>query len=304
MADGPVVVLMGEQHPSASHKALQQAVLGKLKDENSTVAYGVERPHDFLEWFISEGFGFKIPPELRGRVSDADKDGRRLIETFLIAAWPADVPVSERSVLAFCRDKGISMRANDTADADLFLDQNDPTTRALIVQYAPERLGTPIHSRDDALGIELRNRMIVERALAHMKDTGAQIYIQQCGKAHVFGNNMTGDEFESSLSAMFANAGVNVLSVFPAGAGWGFETIPAQAKEQLHQGLVIEGLSEREFHHDSPPGEEEAFLRDIGRHSGTDIHVAQDERPDEMAKTQERVREQIPAWIAEAGRAP
>lgn len=303
IADGPVVVLMGEQHPSASHKALQQAVLGKLRDETS-VAYGVERPHDFLEWFVSEGFGFKIPPDLRGRISDADRNSCRLIAAFLAAAWPADVPVSERSVLAFCREKGISVRANDAADADLFLDQDDPATRALIEQYAPERLGTLIHSRDEALGVELRNRMIVERALAHMKESGAKVYVQQCGKGHIFGNNMTGDEFAGSLSAMFAKTGVNVLSVFPAGSGWGFETIPAQAKEQLHQGLIIEGLSEREFHHDSPPGEEEAFLREIGRHSGLDIHIAQDEAPEEAARMQDRIRREIPAWISEVGPAP
>ena len=175
--------------------------------------------------------------------------------------------------------------------------RDETATRALIAKHAPDRLETPIQTYDDPLGVALRNRMIVARALAHMKEAGAGIYIQQCGRGHMFGNAPEGKEFQDSLAALFAAAGVDVLTVFPTGPGYGREMIPEEGKGMLQQGLVIEGLSHARFSFHSSPGAEADFLERLNQHSRGEIGIADDDG-NLRAELTSWLKSEIPSWIA------
>lgn len=298
----PLVVLMGEGHEEPASKILQQIVMARLLADKAAapkIAYGIEKPHDYLEWILKRAFSISVDDSTRGKISAADRDGQHLLPVFHAAIMPPESPVTTRNIMDFCWNSEISVRANDAVGGQ-HLNQSDPQTRAAVERYAPDRLDTPIPSYEEPLGVEIRNRIIADNMIAHAKDSGADVYFQSTGRGHIFGHGPQGKEFRHSLSAILNEGDVDVLPVFIASDSCGVETIPAEATGMVNKSIVIYGISKATFNLGSPPGAEAAFLEEINRHSGGEIGLS--ENSDEFrSQVFSWVKSEIPAWLAELG---
>lgn len=213
-----LVILLSETHTKTFHVALQQAVIGAhinalQKDATRNFAYGYELPHDYLS-------------------------GEKLIRSFLSIYHGTQAEKQTKRLFRFCLKNGVSIQFNDLSDVDgLTLNQRDQFTRDLVEKYEPDYLGKRIcrvsKYEDFSLGLKLSNLAMVERATAHMEDSDAQIYLQNCGRGHALGDEQEQHFYEDSLASAFREAGFEVLTVFPS-EGQLIDDIPEEAFEYEH----------------------------------------------------------------------
>jgi hypothetical protein len=295
---GPVVVLLGEDHRMPTHVALPQALMTRLMGGASplSLACGMEYPHNFLENILEQGYGHAIPPALRGQIAAADGDGQKLARAFRAKVTPDFAPVTYRNLVKFCRVSGISLRFNDAALNNGYLDHRDEVTRAMLPTQAQKNGDDKIENAK-SLGVAIRNRIIAAHIITHLRDTGAEVYIQSCGADHLFGDRRSGIEkleYNDSLSALFTAAAIDAFAVLPTGPYSKLDTIPFKAGAALKAGAVIDGLSPRKFFDDDTG--EAAFLAEISRRSGDALTIYSDpgvNRDPALFKDSH-------AWIAEA----
>lgn len=295
-ARGPLVVLMGEDHTVPAHKLLRQSLMARFLKTSSPFAYGMERAHDMLAYLMEKTFGQTVPKDLRAQIAVADHKGHRLARVFRAALTPEHTPLTGKNLLAFFLDNGISIRANDAAkiriDNKWYLD-------------LPPGQNMPVESRD---GVALRNRMIVERALTHMKESAAQSYVQDCGMGHLLGHQSQKNvwPYAESLSAMFTQAGVDVLPVYTADFCYVPDKLPEEGAAILaSKGLVIEELNTRRFLTGmSAPYMEVQLMEEMSAHSGDEIKIFPVATREEIEQEKERISLEIPHWLQQAGLKP
>jgi hypothetical protein len=242
--DIPLVIVMGEHHDRPSHIYSRMALLQQLKVQRNRnpdirFAYGIE---DNLAKY-SKLIGKKI----------VDKKVAMMVQDqgFLLSA---ETPVSNQAKANFLLRNGINFSFNDIASTqsensrNSIIDQSDPITRELIAKHAPHQLGKTIYRsgtvrKDNSLGLALSNRMIVQKATQHIKDTSAIIYVQHCGLGHALGHRNVENIFKSdnaydtSLTALFTDAGFAVLTVCPDHINSPEESVVAMPSTILAQGL-------------------------------------------------------------------
>jgi hypothetical protein len=250
-----------------THRALQQGLLSRLLGGTASfpmkrAAFGVERPHDFLETILRMQ-DLPMPRGSRGLMAAADVDGVQLLKAFR-AYEPCNAPASMRNLMEFCRRHEVSVRFNDAALDDVFIDARDPSTRALMDDSCKKVTAC---GRD---GVALRNRMMPQRALRHMRDTGAQVYVQTCGRAHLLGDTGRGFDFTNSLSARFMEANVDVLPVAIAAGEGDRMAFPDESEAVLRRGLIVKGLGARTFTIEDVRAEKK-YLASVSARSGRDV---------------------------------
>lgn len=295
-AQGRLVVLMGEDHTVPTHKILRQGLMARLLKAATPFAYGMERAHDMLAYLVEKKFSQSVPNDLREQFTAADHNGHRLARTFRAALTPEHTPLTGKNLLAFCLESGISIRANDAAKINIdhkwYLD-------------LPPGQNIPVESRE---GVALRNRMIVERALMHMKESAAQAYVQDCGMGHLLGHQSDKGiwPYAESLSAMFAQAGVDVLPVYTADFCYMPDKLPAEGAAMLaSKGLVIDELNTRRFLTGmSAPYMEMQLMAEISAHSGGEIKIFPEATREEIEQEKEQIKREIPHWLQQAGIKP
>jgi hypothetical protein len=168
----------------------------------------------------------------------------------------------------------------------------------------PELRGQKI-STVSAEGVRLRNHTIVERAMAHMQETDAAIYIQDCGKAHLFGERNKGCLYEHSLGALFAEYCVDVLPVFIGSRGGRPNNFPDDAGNSLSKAVAVEGLHNPLFHKrfdDYSMQGEMSFLGNVSKNSGGEIRVFADGGVKREGALWNQVKAEAFSWIDEERR--
>lgn len=285
----PLVMLLTEQHDVPAQIAVQYAITETLKDEGLPFALGFELPHNMAGRTLYEATQREISVERAARFSGADINGTAALAAEIGFNDRIDAPVSNRLLADMCLRRGISCSFNDAADLfGDYLDMRDPATRRLA---RPDPLGLPV-TPDSAAGMSLRNRMIVRKAMAHIKARGVPLYLQFCGSAHAAGQK---DNFAyaSSLDALFRRAGAVTLPVFYD--TFGLSEVPAAA---LARSVRVHGLATDAFELGQEKGEA-AHLSAVFAASGI--------RP--FAKSHDRVRDiarayytrKIVGWMQQAG---
>lgn len=290
-ADGPLIVLMGEEHMFPANQILPQAIASRFKNTSDhtdhRIAYGMEWEHNSLNSVISNLNKF---------------DDIHLIHAFRAADLQLFGLPAERNMLAFCRHHSISVRFNDAASAcksgHCYLDASDPQTKELMGDDAAKIIGMT-----SPQGMALRNKMIINNALQHMEDTKADIYIQQCGAIHLFGNQKMiypdfgeiENAFSDSLTAVRSD--VNILPVFVTSSINSLDHIPPEAMAALQSGLVIDGLdSQRYWNGYRSLGMD--FLSFISLHSGNEIELMYDPHLNEDFKNNRLLSAENLSWVA------
>lgn len=192
--DQKLVILMGEDHSCQTHTLLLQALLQAHKQAAHPTALGLEGSHN-IDWLNEP-----LPPDDSETTSGA-------------------------ALLRFCKTQKVDVRFNDLArgeklspDGTTFqqtaiLDRGDEMTENIIFRHASLSYDDlPIHC-ESLLGIALRNIGIVENAISHNKKSDARIYVQHCGRGHVFGSRSDGHPYKASLTSLFHRHGFAVLAV-------------------------------------------------------------------------------------------
>jgi hypothetical protein len=275
----PLVVLIGEHHGIPAHILIQAMFLDRLAaDQNRKIAYGYESPHNLLGRTISRQLPYRLTAEDEAAISASDLDGRMALAACLGYIDHNDAPVSRHAFFKFCMSAGVSMRFNDAAlnfSQQLTLNKADPLTADTIRRHAPGHDGSAITGYSP-LGVALRNRVIIENAKNHMHQTNAKIYIQNCGRNHIFGNVHDGYTAQDSLTALINKHAVPVLSIFmQARADDMMKSIPQDANLFFDQTLFIKNMARDEFKLASM--EEGRFFKRLCKESGVDYPLFQSE---------------------------
>ena len=281
----PLVVVIGELHDTASHKTFRQGVLERLLNGASPVslACGLEMEHNLIDKALADDFLYRIPEDLRERISGPDHDGRKLIETFHALCLPQEAPAAYKNLMAFYYHNHIPVRANDVAktysDSQCQIDLRDPVTLNVLRRQNDNRFqswlmrlsGISVFS---ANGIARRNTVISEQALKDLQTKKVDVYVQDCGLSHLLGRESCGKRYKDSLSACFNRAGVDVMPVLVTAPGWGPNDVPKEGQKFLaEKGMIVHGLSGDRFFSIQPRTDEIEFLHRIREHSGGEIEV-------------------------------
>ena len=281
----PVMVVIGELHDTPAHKTLRQGVLGRLLNGASPVslACGLEMEHNLIDKALADDFLYRVPEELRERISGPDHDGRKLIETFHALCLPQEAPAAYKNLMAFYYHNHIPVRANDAAktysDSQCQVDLRDPVTLNVLRRQTDNRFqswlmrlsGISVLSPN---GIARRNTVISEQALKDMRTKGVGVYVQDCGLSHLLGQSACDKKYKDSLSAHFNRAGVDVMPVLVTAPGWGPNDVPKEGQKFLaEKGMIVHGLSGDRFFSIQPRTDEIEFLHRIHEHSGGEIEV-------------------------------
>ncbi len=306
----PLVVVMGEDYSVPAHTALRQGLMTRLLQTATPFAYGMARPHDLLGYIIESQFGEKVPRSQRERLSALDHDGQKLARSFRAALHPAHTPFAAKNLMALCHENGVNIRANDAVKTriggDLVLDDADPATHTLAVTHRPHIQGLISASNTD--GVALRNLMIAERAMAHMQESGMNLYIQDCGMGQMLGYQSANAVWphSESLSAIFARAGADVLPVYVADFVYAPGSLPAGGDTMLaQQGLVVEDMNTQRFQFGmTAPYMEQKFVENVSAHSGNVLDIFPEMTPKECALEKGRISREIPRWLQQAGIKP
>lgn len=239
----PLVVLMGERHFTPSHTMLQQGLLQRLLAGSSahslnTIGFGYEAPHNLPKW---------------------------------VTTLPSPAIAN---LMSFCKNKKITVNFNDVCVgfSEKELKQRDPATRAIVKQFAPEHLGSEI-SATESLGLALRNRMIVDRVMNQIRETKAKVYVQHCGRNHIFGTYIN-DDYKDSLTAYFIEASVDVLPVFLTNGSLFFNKELSEMQALMKRTIVIEGMSWKNSLNSLRA--EKALIEEISTNSGGEIKIFPD----------------------------
>ncbi len=247
-----IIVLMGEDHYTTTHKMLQSKVLQEMVARHHACVFGYEISHNYLETSLEKSpyFSKKIAKKIHENDPLGDV-GLRWLLTFGL------LPPSTKSVFLTTLQQSIPFAVTDAADDrlgkkntdEIFLDENDPLTARFI--KARGRNVTEKISAVSSDGMAIRNSVMVENMLNALDRHGRTIGIQQCGQAHVFGDVdfRKYDEiflYEDSLSAQFTQAGAIVIPVlFSNSKSKGI--IPRAAHESFENLVYISGIANARY---------------------------------------------------------
>ncbi|MCB1681564.1 MAG: hypothetical protein KDI65_06480 [Alphaproteobacteria bacterium] len=279
----PLVILTGEVHDVATHVLLPQIAMQSARAANPDfkIAHGIERSHNLLDLLLRD----RDPREVAGELS--------LAQAYMMYEHPQGAPVTRRNVMDYCIRHGIPVQAVDTAgspDGDGYLDQREPSTRALVSLHAPELLDTEIPG-GKAEGIRLRNIMALNRIKTLISESGADVCVVPYGGAHLLGWKYMADmdegpfPSEDSLGKLLHDdPDVDVMILFSNHPKFGTEKIPEDVDAGLlGETVVIDGLSPQNFWQKPENAaevnadlglKEGAFLREMARQSGGALEIS------------------------------
>jgi len=307
---GPIVVLVSEVHSVASHVILPLLLMERFQSSSDLkVALGIEKSHDLLDRLTECQTNVPIPADEWGQLSANDRDGRLLVGAYLqTALTPAirksrkgilkvALPACHQRLMEYVRQNDISVRAVDAAgspDGQGFLDITSCSTRKIIEKFAPHLMGEQIFGTNC---IWLRNEHAGESVIAHIKHSGADVYILPYGGAHLSGWKAQPDQgmpvehsADQSLNAVFERAGINTMTVFMSFQDkFVPQNIPDNANPKwMENGIIVTGINPSEFWQDPKNSldinlrigqEERKFLADVLEQSGSLFVAAGPGRP-------------------------
>lgn len=301
--DRPLYILFGEDHHRTFDIVLRQAFIERLHSSGHQIAYGSENDSNMLEWLIENWYGIEIPDEVRGKICQSDRDGKKFLQSAHAAYIPTTSPHSRRNLWAALLNSSVSFQCNDIprTEDDISIDQSsDP-----VAQIVYDLLGV---SSDEAGVIDLasnngmliRNRYIAERAITHQRGTGARIYIQDCGKHHLYGYHKDKLGYKGSLSQIFADSGLKTLVIANLTKSFKIANLPRDGAKSAFRrnGISFNDTASESFH--GVYEQEIHTLKRLHRASGREFSLYDASLPDEDDMSFKIVESEIPEWIRDA----
>jgi hypothetical protein len=220
----PLIVLAGEFHSESAHNIHHRLVLQALR-AREPVAFAYEEQHSLLD--LETRHVLKRAPgrALADRLRAADRNGALSIRAALGAYCSIDFRQTGFTVLfRYLLGNDIPTRFTDVSRPREDLDMDDPSTAASLRACFGDA-AAPL----DALsprGMRARNHHMAARVLDFARETKARIVFQQCGDAHVAGDDMMGWPARHSLSVHLKARGAAILAMPILSPHFGADDLP------------------------------------------------------------------------------
>lgn len=222
--DKPLVILASEAHIMPMHKMMQIGILNYLaarqnidpEDKDSRFIFSYEQPANVLADIARRVYRIKFPAGIDYTLNSFDRDGQTTLKALMAYNPYKLAPISLSRVFQCAVQNNIPTIFSDAGRDGKYLCRSDPLyaqSRKLTVGNYKDFLSRKINPDEDH-GVALRNIMMVSRALAKARESKARVIVQQCGRDHVFGNDMRGRMYDFSLARLFAKEGANVIPIF------------------------------------------------------------------------------------------
>lgn len=264
--DESLVVLFGEDHERPADSLLLALVCDILAAQGLALGCGYEMPHNYAGMKLSSNGSsrYSLSPAQCAHVSAEDKNGTLALRMHLAYGDGRMAPVTRQAVFARFLKSGIAVHFNDAANENKVLDNKDPETARLLKKFAPHAAPGRVHIHD-ALGLDIRNHALAGNIQRRL--TPGMIYIQHCGRNHVFGDAEMGCSYEQSLDALLRAQNIKTLPVYINNDET--DTIPPEAPRD--ECFFISGMADERFSDINTS--EAAFLKRLCDHSGADLEV-------------------------------
>ncbi|PZQ48642.1 MAG: hypothetical protein DI551_01350 [Micavibrio aeruginosavorus] len=284
----PIVLLMGENHAAPAHILLQKLILSRLLDEEyenptQTFAYGLELPNEVNQNTLKNIYGLTLA---ESRKLLGSEEGLGVQCAFLHTKYSAETTATRDDVKLFLYYNKIACGFHDLDSRDIQIKDGDQAYVSVVLNNSNARSSRYInelyakHGRSqinsiDNIGLHIRNRAIVDDVLETLEKNKKKLYVLSCGALHVFGSSNQ-FSYRFSLSALFAKAGIETVSVIPAKYVAWHEALPKQAARHAQDSVLIAGI-------DTPPsgcaykkGVERGLMHRIDQESGGEIGIWSD----------------------------
>ena len=130
------------------------------------------------------------PYALKSALKNSDADGRRALALHIAHEEHGVLLDARKNLFEFLRSKSIPTRFIDADPmiyyGGLVLNEMDEETKEEIKKVIPHMQGEAI-SVSSENGFRVRNPFLVNKAREHARESGARIYILQCGSSHIYG---------------------------------------------------------------------------------------------------------------------
>lgn len=212
---------IGEVHSISCHRMVQRGVLLALKERGYNVAFGYEQPYntaaEAARNFTPITQMLLLQSEERRengniRFERCNALGHSSVQLATLSQYN-DADTSVKILLHDCLKNDIPVRFNDLAliekDGVSYLDMAAPLFEEMTQASQQLSAGKDIPSAEPE-GLYLRNRAMVTNARLHAQETGADIYVQQCGRGHLVEGPLTGTQ---TLRGLFEESEEEVLGV-------------------------------------------------------------------------------------------
>lgn len=264
----PTVVLMGDTHTVPAHVELQHLVAAQLLKMEQKFAFNFEMPNNFIETIAAKNLNKPFPRYLKSRASDYDLDGKAILSGFMgFHTLPS--PAAHNDLFAFCYKNSIPFQFNDAARKSHLIDRYNKQNKEAKTKYSGPVKNFEIEDPD---GMAVRNHVMVERALTHAEKVGTNLILQGCGINHIFGNYSDKSRYEDSLSALYKQAGAQVITVLPVTKldNWGINMFPEAAYKDITQSIIIADMDGKYFVYGDEPNLELNHIHDLRMQSGSE----------------------------------
>lgn len=299
----PLYILFGEDHHRTFDIVLRQAFIERLKISGHSIAYGAESESNMLEWLIENWYGIEIPDEAKGKICQSDKNGQRFLQSAHAAYIPTTSPHSRRNLWASLLNSSVPFQCNDIprTEDDVSIDQSSDH----VAQIVFDHLGV---SSDEAGVIDLvssngmliRNRYMADQAVAHQHETDARVYVQDCGKHHLYGYHKDKLGYRGSLSQIFSERGLKTLVVANLTERFKLAHLPRDGAKSAFRrnGLAFNNFAPESFH--GAFEQEVRTLKRFHRASGREFSLFDAALPDEEDMGFKMIESEIRTWIRDA----
>lgn len=255
--DKPLVILLGEEHATPSHKMIQISALSYLVQcgHKDDLLFAVEGSYNLLSKYIEGRYELSIPKNFNENLHIHDPKGHLLLHAILEKSPYPYAPQSDNHLFKHYLHHNISVLFNDAGRDGDILSPSAPLTHAIAKdKYGIDLYRTPIvidtNNPDfDRRSVDIRNDVMVTRALHTAKSDGRSIIVQHCGQAHTHGNEEAGVAYSTSLTKRYQEAGCDVMSLYlgiPHAKTDGHHPYP-EAWDNNPDALIVDGVSDQRY---------------------------------------------------------
>jgi hypothetical protein len=197
----PIILLLGERHTVTPSVILPQAVMAAAIKQNIAFSYSIEFPHNSardLSHYLHSKY---------------NADERREISMDTLMRYVISTEAHEHTMqneFAFLLKNSLTPCFCDAARDLMELDLSDSLTRKFIEQAEPNSVTKSRLFNNDIAGMHVRNQMMVDLGLKHMRAEGMSILIQRVGAAHVAGDDLW-NRYPESMMGLYEKKGCNVI---------------------------------------------------------------------------------------------
>lgn len=200
----PLVVLLGEHHSVVPSVLLPQAFMKVALDNGLSFSYATELPHNTiskLNEYLQQQYAVEAPQDLP-------------LDIFFHYVLGTEHPLhTNQNEFKFLLKQNITPCFCDAARDLVEVDLSDSLTREFQRCVEPKPINKSSVFNQDISGMHIRNQMMVELGLQHMRNEGHNVLVQRVGGAHVIGDIM-GNVYAKSMMGLYRAKGVDVLGIF------------------------------------------------------------------------------------------